>query len=42
VRGLALVALVLVFGHLVDIQAKQVELSHPLPALASTLYPLPD
>jgi hypothetical protein len=42
VRGLALVALVLVFGHLVDLQAQQVEQRHPLPALASTLYPLPD
>lgn len=41
-RGLALVALVLVFGHLVDIQAQQVEQRHPLPAIAQLFHPLPD
>jgi hypothetical protein len=39
---LAFVCLALCLAHLVDIQAKQTERSHPLPALARALYPLPD
>ena len=41
-KRLALVALVLLFGHLVELRAQQMEQRHPLPAIAATFHPLPD